>query len=105
VPELARLAGQGLDQLGVGVAQGVDGDAGDAVEIGLAPGGIEPHTLAALERQGRAIVDAHEVVGGNRRGAGLRGRFSLGHGAPLLPKNADSPQAGAEGLQAKERRF
>ena len=47
VPQLLALPRQRLDQLRVRVAERVDGDAGDAVEIDLAVGRPQSHALAA----------------------------------------------------------
>ena len=66
VPELFSLRLQRRDQLGMGVAQRVDRDAGDAVQIGLAVGGEQARALASLERQRGAAIDAQDVVVGAR---------------------------------------
>ena len=62
VPELLALVLQRLHQLRMRVAEAGGGDAGQAVEVGLALGRVEPRASAAFERQRGAVVDAHDVV-------------------------------------------
>ena len=49
VPQPARLPGQGLDQVGMGVTQGVDGDTGGEIQITPPVSRCEIGTFAALE--------------------------------------------------------
>ena len=65
VPELLGLVLQGGDEPRVGVAEARGGDAGQAVEIGLALGGVEPRPAPALEGQRRARIDGEQVVFGD----------------------------------------
>jgi hypothetical protein len=54
------LARQGGDELGMSMAQGVDGHAAGEIEIALARGGNEPGALAALEDDVLAGVGRHD---------------------------------------------
>ena len=100
VPEFLGLILHRLHQLGVIVPQRGHRDAGHAVEIGLAFGGIESRALASLERQRGACVDAHDVIAGN--GGGGR----LGHGVSPPEKEASPTRwrRGPEGLAFSSRR-
>ena len=53
VPELGGLLGQGLDQMRMGVAEGVHGDAGAEIEISLAISADEPRPLPSSRRKRR----------------------------------------------------
>ena len=53
---LARLLGQGSDEVGMGVAEPVHRDAGAEVEVSLAALRHEPGALAALEGERRTGV-------------------------------------------------
>ena len=105
--ELGLLRG-GVDQVGVAVAEGVDGDAGGHVEV-LAP--IDVVELAAVARHEddlRALVGAHDVLGlvlhggpGRRRQLSPRGRrrrrWSRGReaGGDAPPPGRREPHGGA----------
>ncbi len=62
VPELLSLRLQGRHQLRVSMAQARGGDARHAIQIGFALGRVETRALPSLERQGRAIIDAQNMV-------------------------------------------
>ena len=49
MPQLLRLLGQGRDQMRMGVAERVDGDAGGKIEIALAVGRDQPYAFAPLK--------------------------------------------------------
>ena len=51
VPDLLRLLGQRLDQIGMRMAERVDGDAGGEIEVALARGRDQPGALAPLESE------------------------------------------------------
>jgi len=76
VPQLVGLGLEGRDQLRMGMAERIHGNARQGVEVGLAVSGVETHAFASRERQGRAAVHAHQVVGGNVEALRLR---LLGH--------------------------
>ena len=78
VPQLAGLLGQRRDQLGVRVAQRVDGDAAGEIEVALARGGDEPRALALLEGDVLAGVGGHHGGRGARRRLGRLGLGRLG---------------------------
>ena len=50
MPQLLRLAGQGLDQMRMGMAERVDGDAAAEIEVFAAVGRDEIGAFAPLER-------------------------------------------------------
>jgi hypothetical protein len=57
------LLAQGARQLRVGMAQTVDGDAGDGIEVLVALFVVEPDALAARKGNGLTGVGLHEVFG------------------------------------------
>jgi hypothetical protein len=61
VDQLGHLLLQGGHQLGVVVAQGVDGDAAQRVQVFLAVHVPNAAALAALQRDGYAAVSGHNV--------------------------------------------
>src|SRR6478735_4152083 len=63
VAEGAELGGDGLDEGGVGVAEGVDGDAAEQVDVLLAVGVPHVRTLPAGERQHRRAEGVHDRAG------------------------------------------
>ena len=63
MPELFGLRLHRLDEMGMGMAQRIDGDAGREIEIALAAFGHQPDALAALEPQRDAIVGLKEGRG------------------------------------------
>jgi hypothetical protein len=60
VDELGDLVLQRRHQLGMGVAQRVDGDAAQAIEVLLAVGVPHPAALAMRHRDGQAAVGVHQ---------------------------------------------
>jgi hypothetical protein len=56
MPELAGLFGQRRHQLGIGVTEGIDGDARPEIEIALAVLGEQPGPLAANEGDIRPFI-------------------------------------------------
>ena len=60
VPELFALALQRLHEMGMGMAERHDGDAGAEIEIALAVVGQQPGALAPLEGQIGARVGRHD---------------------------------------------
>ena len=62
MPQLARLLGQGGDQMGVGMAERVDRDAGGEIEIAPPVGGEQIGALAALESDIGTGVGRHQGV-------------------------------------------
>ncbi len=50
VPQLAGLLGERGDERGMGVAEGIDGDATGKIEQPASVGGLDPGALAARER-------------------------------------------------------
>ena len=60
VPQPAGLRGQRRDQVRMGVAERVDGDAAAEIEIGLAGGVIEPGALAAVGGKGGASIGVEQ---------------------------------------------
>lgn len=65
VPQLLGLVLDRLDQFGVGVAEAVGRDAGDAVEIFGPVGRPQTRASAAFHFQRRAIVDTHQMFSGH----------------------------------------
>jgi len=63
MPELVRLRLQGGDHLGMAVAQRIDGDAGDEVEVASPVLGVEAHALAPLDLERRGGVHFHHMAG------------------------------------------
>ena len=63
VAEGAELGGDGLDEGGVGVAEGVDGDAAEQVDVLLAVGVPHVRALAAGERQHGRAEGVHHGAG------------------------------------------
>ena len=59
MPELLGLGGERRDELGVGVAERIDGDARGKVEVAVAIRGDEPATFPALEDEILACVGRH----------------------------------------------
>ena len=103
VPELLALRLEGLDQGGMRVAERVHCDAGHAVEIGLAFGGVEAHAAASLERQRGAAVDAHQMVGGD--GDLLRSGFRSRHVQPSKRETPRLPRLGVRSGPERKRGF
>ena len=62
-PRVVELLGDGRDQRGVGVAEGVDGDAAEQVDVLLAVGVPDVRTLAADEDQLRRPEGVHHGAG------------------------------------------
>ena len=56
VPELLALLGQRLDEMGMGMADADDGNAGAEIEIFLAVRRVEPGALAPLESEIEARI-------------------------------------------------
>ena len=54
VPQLARLRRQRLDEVRMGMAERIDGDAGGEIEIAFARIGHQPRALAMIEGERRA---------------------------------------------------
>ena len=67
VDQLGDLVLQRRHQLGVGVAERVDGDAGQRVEVFAALGVPDAAALAVRQRERQAAVGVHHVRGGGRR--------------------------------------
>ena len=63
VPELLRLRGQGRDHVRMGMAQGVDRDAGREIEESSAVRRVEEGPLAPLEGERRTRVGRHDGIG------------------------------------------
>src|SRR5581483_9176292 len=102
VPQLLGLADEGGDQLGMGMAQRVDGDAAGEIEVALARGGDEPRPLAALEHDVLARIGGHD----GRRGAGRRlGRLGLGTLGGLRGGAGHSKTYLARAVENKKPRF
>ena len=77
VPDLLGLVLQRGDEMGMGVAQRIDGDAGGEIEISLAILGDEPHALPAREPERCTHIGFIE-----RRG--------IGHGADPPKRDAEN---------------
>ena len=61
VDQRRRLLLDGPDEARVAVAEAVDGDAGQEVQILLALGVVQPRALSAHKRHGQAGVGVHDV--------------------------------------------
>ena len=97
VPQPGGLLLQRRHQMGMGVAECVDGDAAGEVEITLAVGADQPDAFAALERnvgpgenwqQMRRRALGHDQVRSNNRGTGRTGaaQTTSGGGKNPVPK-------------------
>ena len=78
VPHLVGLLGQRIDQLGMRVAQRIDGNAAGEIQIAIAVGGDQPGAFAALEHEVGARVGGH-----HRRRGTADGRLGFGWGYGL----------------------
>jgi hypothetical protein len=66
VHHLRRLVGDGGDQPRVCVAEAVDGDAGERVEVAASGRIPQPRAFAAYERDWQSLVGVHQVAGHRR---------------------------------------
>ena len=90
VPDLAGLLGEGRDEVRVGVAERVDGDAGAEIEVSLPVAPEKPGTLPLFERQIGARV--------GRQQRGGHGPSPIGTpGAARGPKTKAPPGWGGTG--------
>ena len=89
VPEQGQLAGDGLDDGGVRVAEHVDGDAAHEVEVAAPVDVPDAGALAAGEHDGRGAVVGHErAVPAALPGGGLRAGLRCVHGRTTVPPGA-----------------
>ena len=79
VDQLGQLVLQGGHQLGVVVAQRVDGDAAQAVEVDLARGVPDSAALAVRQRDRQATVGVHDVGRGGLLGGGAHSVLQIGN--------------------------
>ena len=88
---LRRLLGQGPDEMRMGVAEGVHGDAGAEIEISLAVAPQEPGSLPPLEGHVGARIGRQQ-----RRGHGqdLRSGRKVAAKAARHPKNESAARQG-----------
>ena len=70
VDQLGELLLQRRHQLGVVVSQGIDGNAGQCVQIFFAIGIPHAAALAAFQRDGDTAIGGHNVGGSGRNGHG-----------------------------------
>ena len=111
VPELLGLILQRLDQLGVGMAQGIGRNAHDAVQIDRAVRRIQSGPFAALHLDRSTIIDTHQMTGHGRNlqkrdgpAAGCAG--TAGSGVDLVGRAGDVVNTGPEtagGLHAGDQ--